>query len=231
MGIEMSTDETSADRTFDQVTDTKLRKHLCREEKRGGSVDTERNGICDGGPGRPTVQRTRHDPVYEATDLPPNEDASDYRPMRVKDRWQRMEEAGTIDQPMRRAVYRFRRNFLFAGFETLRAGPLLRLARSTRASDPSEHRLDARRAVWAALDALGGASAPSGSVIWHCVGRDETVKDWAVRQNWAGRAPLNETAAKGILLAALWTLAEHYRRVEKLERDRRERREQNASAL
>jgi hypothetical protein len=119
---------------------------------------------------------------------------------------------------MRRAVYRFRRDFTAAGLETLRAAPLQRLARTGVAPEATEHRLDARRALWAALDGLGGAASPSGSIAWHCIGRDETVKDWALRQSWAGRMTFNETAAKGVLITTLWLLADHYRRLDKAER-------------
>jgi len=144
----MKRNSTLAHEAAGQFAQTGTRKQLPREERRRRPVDTEQNDDFDGGPGRPTVERIRHDPIYEVNGPPLNEDESDHRPMRVKDRWQRMEDAGAIDGSMRRAIDRFRRSFLFAGLETLRASPLLRLARSTRASDPSEHRLDARKAVW-----------------------------------------------------------------------------------
>jgi hypothetical protein len=166
----------------------------------------------------PTPERARHDPIERLERAPFDEHGPDSRPSRVKDRWVRMEAAGSIDAGMRRAAHRFRRDFAVAGLEALRAGPLLRLPRTGRAADPSELRLDARQAVWAALEALGGSASPSGSIVWHCVGRDETVKEWALRQSWSGRARLNETAAKGVMLTALWTLAEHYRRRDKAAR-------------
>jgi Domain of unknown function (DUF6456) len=219
----MTRQANSTNAIFDAATPVGARVPLRSKKHQAGW--TAPAGDEDAGrvPIRPTLERAQHDRIETFAGPFGDGDDPENPPMRVKDRWSRMEEAGTIDGPMRRAVYRFRRDFAFAGLETLRAGPLIRLARSTRGADPGERRLDARRFVWAALEALGGASGPSGSVVWHCVGRDETVKDWAIRQSWAGRTPLNETAAKGVLLAALWTLAEHYRRRDKLERERRER--------
>lgn len=202
------------------VATTETRKQSRREEKRRRRLRTQAKEVPEEGPIPATPERGQHDPLERLDRAPFDDRGPDSRPMRVKDRWIRMEENGSIDAAMRRAAHRFRRDFALAGIETLRASPLLRLPRTGVAPDPTERRLDARQATWAALDVLGGASAPSGSIVWHCVGRDETVKDWAIRQSWAGHAPLNEAAAKGILLAALWTLADHYRRIDKAERVR-----------
>jgi hypothetical protein len=45
--------------------------------------------------------------------------------------------------------------------------------------------------------------------VWHVVGLQRTVHEWAHRQGWGGR-PLDHKEAKGILLAALGMLAGHY---------------------
>lgn len=222
----MTRNSALTDEILDRVAETEARKQLRRADKRRKLLAIPPRPATDEEspetPVQATPERGRHDPVEPLARAPFDDRGPNSRPMRVKDRWVRMEESGTIDGTMRRAVYRFRRDFAAAGLETLRASPLQRLPRTGVAPEPTEHRLDARRALWAALDALGGASSPSGSVAWHCIGRDETVKDWSLRQSWAGRMVLNETAAKGVLLAALWLLADHYRRLDKAERGARE---------
>ena len=73
-------------------------------------------------------------------------------------------------------------------------------------SELNELQLDARRRVQDALDALGGLSSPAGSCVWHVVGRQRSLRDWALRQCWSGR-PLPQGHAQGILVAALGILA------------------------
>ncbi|HUC61083.1 MAG TPA: DUF6456 domain-containing protein [Alphaproteobacteria bacterium] len=221
----MTRNSALTDEIMDRVAETETRKAMRRSaarQKRLAAVPRNEAAAHEAGEGeaplRATPERARHDPVEALARAPFEDRGPDSRPLRVKDRWARMEESGTIDAAMRRAVYRFRRDFAAAGLESLRAGPLERLPRTGIAPEPTEHRLDARRALWAALDALGGASAPSGSIAWHCVGRDETVKDWALRQSWAGRVTFNETAARGVLVAALYLLQDHYHRVDKAAR-------------
>ena len=57
--------------------------------------------------------------------------------------------------------------------------------------------------------ALGGISSPAGSCVWHVVGLQSSIREWAIRQGWGGR-PVDQKEAKGILVAALGMLASHY---------------------
>jgi hypothetical protein len=59
-----------------------------------------------------------------------------------------------------------------------------------------------------ALQALGGLSSPGGSCVWHVVGLQRSVREWAIRQGWGGRS-VEQKAAGGILVAALGMLARH----------------------
>ena len=59
-----------------------------------------------------------------------------------------------------------------------------------------------------AMLALDGISSPAGSCVWHVVGLQRSVREWAIRQGWGGR-PVDQKAAKGILFAALGMLARH----------------------
>jgi hypothetical protein len=58
------------------------------------------------------------------------------------------------------------------------------------------------------MAALGGISSPAGSCVWHVVGLQRSVHNWAIRQGWGGR-PVDHKAAGGILIAALGVLAAH----------------------
>jgi hypothetical protein len=45
--------------------------------------------------------------------------------------------------------------------------------------------------------------------MWHVVGLQRSVREWALRQGWGGR-PVEQKEAKGILVAALGILAAHF---------------------
>jgi hypothetical protein len=73
----------------------------------------------------------------------------------------------------------------------------------------NERQLDARRRVHEAMEMLGGISSPAGSCVWHVVGLQRSVREWAIRQGWAGR-PIRHEQAQGMLVAALGMLAAHF---------------------
>jgi hypothetical protein len=87
--------------------------------------------------------------------------------------------------------------------------PLVRLPGGGGRGDLSDAQVDARRRVGAALDALGGLGSPAGSCVWHVVGLQRSIREWAMRQGWGGR-PVRVEQARGILVAALGVLAQHY---------------------
>jgi hypothetical protein len=45
--------------------------------------------------------------------------------------------------------------------------------------------------------------------VWHVVGLQRSVREWAVRQGWGG-GPVRQEQAQGILVAALGMLAAHF---------------------
>jgi hypothetical protein len=63
--------------------------------------------------------------------------------------------------------------------------------------------------VHRALLALGGHDSPAGSCAWHVLGCGSSVRAWALRRGWRGRA-VEVHQAHGILVAALGLLANHY---------------------
>jgi hypothetical protein len=71
-----------------------------------------------------------------------------------------------------------------------------------------KRQLQARRRVHEAMAALGGLSTPAGSCVWHIVGLQRSVREWAMRQGWGGR-PVRQEQAQGILVAALGVLTTH----------------------
>src|ERR1700733_14974817 len=52
-------------------------------------------------------------------------------------------------------------------------------------------------------------ASPAGSCVWHVVGCEWTIRDWALREGWGGR-PLSEEAASGVLVGALGVLQALY---------------------
>lgn len=72
-----------------------------------------------------------------------------------------------------------------------------------------EKNAGAARAVRDALDAVGGNSSPAGSALWYVAGLGQSVREWALRQGWAGKA-ISLHEAKGILIAGLGVLARYY---------------------
>jgi hypothetical protein len=127
---------------------------------------------------------------------------------RTVDTLGKMLRAGTITSEMHDAAQDFQAAFIVAQLDPLRALPILRVPGAGREPDLSERQLHARRRVHKAMAALGGISSPAGSCVWHVVGLQRSVREWAMRQGWGGR-PVDHKAAAGILIAALGMLAVH----------------------
>src|SRR5512147_2644575 len=156
--------------------------------------------------GLPVIQR--HDdvlePVYEAD--------PEGRPVvhhRTVDTLGIMLRAGTINKDMHDAARDFQAAFTIARFDVVRCMPLVRLLGGSGPGDFTDAQVDARRRVGAALDALGGLGSPAGGCIWHVVGLQRSIREWAMRQGWGGR-PVRIEQAQGILVAALGMLAGYY---------------------
>jgi hypothetical protein len=128
---------------------------------------------------------------------------------RTVDTLGKMLRAGTITQEMHDAAKDFQAAFIVANLDPLRAIPIMRVPGTGRDPDLNERQLDARRRVHKALEALGGISSPAGSCVWHVVGLQRSVREWAIRQGWGGR-PVRQEQAQGILVAALGVLAGHF---------------------
>ena len=156
--------------------------------------------------GLPVIKR-QHDvlePVYEAD--------PEGRPVihhRTVDTLVIMLRAGTITKEMHDAARDFQAQFTIARFDAIRCTSLVRLPGGSGPGDFTDAQVDARRRVGGALDALGGLGSPAGSCVWHVVGLQRSIREWAMRQGWGGR-PVRAEQAQGILVAALGVLAGWY---------------------
>jgi hypothetical protein len=104
---------------------------------------------------------------------------------RTVDTFGKMLRSGAISQEMHDAAKDFQAAFIVANLDPLRALPILRVPGTGRDPDLNERQLYARRRVHKALQALGGVSSPAGSCVWHVVGLQRSVREWAMRQGWA----------------------------------------------
>ena len=157
-------------------------------------------------PGLPAIRRKDDvlEPVYEAD--------PDGRPVvhhRTVDTLGIMLRAGTITQAMHDAARDFQAQFTVARFDAIRCMSLVRLPGGGGPGEFTDAQVDARRRVGDALDALGGLGSPAGSCVWHVVGLQRSVREWAMRQGWNER-PVRVEQAQGILVAALGVLAGWY---------------------
>lgn len=115
---------------------------------------------------------------------------------------------GSITPQMHEAGVIFRGVFQRAALDRVRTMPMIRIPGST-ADLASESQTAARERVARAMTYLGGFGSPAGSIAWYVLGLEQSVRDWAMRQGWNGRA-VTPAIAHGILLGTLGILAAHY---------------------
>ncbi len=132
------------------------------------------------------------------------------RPYRAVDTLAAMERRGTITPGMREAGEDFRARFATAQLDPLSAFDMTRLKvgrnSGSRPQEAPGLRIEhARDVVWRAILAAGGLGSAGGSCLWHVLGWERTLKEWALEQGWNGRR-VSQEAASGILIAALGAL-------------------------
>ena len=123
-----------------------------------------------------------------------------------------MLESGAITSGMHTAGRDFQAAFTIACFDSMRSVNLTSIVRPSSAHDVrdlTDNQIAARERVARALDALGGHGSPAGSCVWHVIGMQTSIREWALRQGWGGR-PVRQESAQGILVAALGVLVKHY---------------------
>ena len=118
-----------------------------------------------------------------------------------------------INPAMHAAGRDFQAAFTIACFDSMPRVNLTLMARSPSPAHDvynlSDRQIAARERVARADDALGGHGSPAGSCVWHVVGMQTSVREWALRQGWGGR-PVRQESAQGILVAALGVLAKYF---------------------
>jgi Domain of unknown function (DUF6456) len=162
----------------------------------------------------PTPERRNHGVVEQLERPIADESGRPARPYRAVDTLGAMERRGSITAGMRQAGEDFRVRFATAQLDPLRAPDWSRLrvggSPRFRTGDGSGLRIEgARDAVWRAIRAVGGIGSPAGSCLWHVVGWERSLKEWALEQGWNGRR-VSQEAASGILIAALGALEAHF---------------------
>jgi hypothetical protein len=153
----------------------------------------------------PTQERWARGDVEVVPQAIQDEAGRPARPYRRIDTLALMMRKGTISAAMRQAGEDFHALFVRASLEPLRAADLSRIPHGAARHDLGETQAEARRRVVRALERLGGIASPAGSCLWHVVGCEWSVKDWALREGWGGR-PISQEAASGMLVAALGAL-------------------------
>jgi hypothetical protein len=158
----------------------------------------------------PTPERYRQGQIERVERSLPDNLGRSARPYRAVDTLAAMERRGTITPEMRQAGEDFRARFATAQLDPLSAFDLTRLktGRNTgsRAGEEPGLRIEhARDVVWRAILAVGGLGSAGGSCLWHVLGWERTLKEWALEQGWNGRR-VSQEAASGILIASLGAL-------------------------
>jgi hypothetical protein len=159
----------------------------------------------------PSGRKQAQPAIRQVTEFDPN--GIEITHHRTVDTLRLMLEAGNITAAMHDAARDFQAAFTIACFDSMPRVNLNLMARSPSAAhhvcDLNDAQLAARERVACALDALGGHGSPAGSCVWHVVGMQSSIREWALRQGWGGR-PVRQESAQGILVAALGVLAMHY---------------------
>ena len=149
--------------------------------------------------------------IRQVTEVDPN--GIEVTHHRTVDTLGMMLESGAITSGMHTAGRDFQAAFTIACFDSMRSVNLTSIVRSPSKAhdvwDLTDNQIAARERVARALDALGGHGSPAGSCVWHVIGMQTSIREWALRQGWGGR-PVRQESAQGILVAALGVLVKHY---------------------
>jgi hypothetical protein len=162
----------------------------------------------------PTPERRQHGIVERLERTIGDAAGHPSRPYRAVDTLLIMQRRGSITAGMRQAGDDFRARFALAQLDPLRALDLSRMRLGERSPRPDNDgpglRIEAARTqVWRAIQAVGGIASPAGSCLWHVLGWERSLKEWALEQGWSGRR-VSQESASGILVAALGALEAHF---------------------
>ena len=181
------------------------------------SPRTASTGVQEPGP---TPERRQHGTIERLERAIGDAAGHPSRPYRAVDTLAIMQRRGSITAGMRQAGEDFRARFATAQLDPLRALDLSHLRLGERGLRPDRDgpalRIEAARTtVWRAIQSVGGVASPAGSCLWHVLGWERSLKEWALQQGWSGRR-VSQESASGILIAALGTLESHFGIAQKL---------------
>jgi hypothetical protein len=203
-------------RRLDRISRRFSRSHCSRYVQGGNMAKRTAKSLEKPMPAEqsPTAERQRHGPIERLAQPIADAAGRPARPYRAVDTLAIMERRGSITAAMRQAGEDFRARFAIAQLDPLRALDLSHLRLGERGVRPDRdgpgQRIEAARtAVWRAIQAVGGIASPAGSCLWHVLGWERSVKEWALEQGWSGRR-VSQEAASGILAAALGALEAHF---------------------
>jgi len=162
----------------------------------------------------PTPERRGHGPIERVDRAIGDSSGRPARPYRAVDTLATMERRGSITASMRQAGEDFRVRFKTAQLDPLTAFDISRPmigGNSGRSfsNEPGLRIENAREVVWRAILAVGGLGSAGGSCLWHVLGWERSLKEWALEQGWRGRR-VSQEAASGIFIAALGALEAHF---------------------
>jgi hypothetical protein len=160
----------------------------------------------------PTPERYKHSSVEILDKAIADDEGRPSQPYRSIDILELLERRGVITSGMWMAGNRFRAIFHVAQLDPLKAADMARpVISGNRTPDILNKTKKARESIWSALLAVGGLHSAGGSCLWHVIGWERTLKEWALVQGWNGRK-VSQDMARGILIATLGTLESHYER-------------------
>ncbi|HUZ74059.1 MAG TPA: hypothetical protein VMU87_13845 [Stellaceae bacterium] len=159
----------------------------------------------------PTLERLRHGDVALMPHAIADESGNPSRPYRSADTLARMLRQGSVTPAMCQAADDFRAQFARASLDPLGAPDLRRPPQGAgHGLELSEQQVEARRRVWRALTAVGGIASPAGSCLWHVIGCELSLRQWALREGWGGGRAMSQETAAGVLVGALCVLQTLY---------------------
>jgi hypothetical protein len=159
----------------------------------------------------PTPERARRG-VELVENAIADDDGRPAQPYYAPDILMAMHRRGTITAEMRQAGEDFRRVFRRAHVADLQSSDPARpyvsgLGFNRTFCDGSS---PARESLWKAIDYLGGMGAQSGNIMWHVVGLEWTIKEWALNYSRQRLRHISQETASGMLIGALCPLVSFY---------------------
>jgi hypothetical protein len=123
-----------------------------------------------------------------------------------------MHRRGSITAEMRQAGEDFRRAFHRAHISDVSASDPAKPYVSGLAYNRTfcDGGTKARESLWEAIDYLGGMSQQSGNIMWHVIGLDFTLKEWALNYSRQRLRHISQETASGVLIGALCPLVRFY---------------------